>query len=376
MMNVVNSGCSYQIYGEGVKVYNELPLGCYEVAFNKMTGFFLTSRSDLQIKEDKIYGSHLRKIEKVIRSFQITNRNLGVILSGPKGIGKSLFARLLANKGMEVNLPIIIIPTYYPGIANFLSSIEQEVIVIFDEFEKTFGKDNDGFDPQEEMLTLFDGMDAGKKLFVVTCNEAYKLNSFMINRPGRFHYHFTIKNPTDDEIIEYMTDNLKSEYHNIIPRIINLAKISEVTYDVLKALVFELNQGYSFEEIIEDLNFEHKSNITGSIYLLLEDNSVYQTESDNCQLNLNNKNCTCVYCHNVKDKNDFLQIKFYTSDLQFVNENLMLDGSKIDIINDEEDYWNMSQEEIKVELEKVHKKKIKNLTFVKQVPNPYANLLV
>ena len=180
MMNVVNSGSRYQIYGEDVKTYKNLPIGSYEVNFNKMTGFFLSSRSDLIVNEEKIYGNHEEKVNKVIRSFEISNRNFGIILSGQKGIGKSLFARVLAQKAIEANLPVITVNYYNPGIADFLASIEQEVVVIFDEFEKTFGK-SENMDPQEEMLTLFDGLDSGKKLFVITCNDVNKLNSYLIN---------------------------------------------------------------------------------------------------------------------------------------------------------------------------------------------------
>ena len=45
------------------------------------------------------------------------------------------------------------------------------------------------------MLSLFDGLDNGKKLFVITCNEVERLNAYLLNRPGRFHYHFVDCSP-------------------------------------------------------------------------------------------------------------------------------------------------------------------------------------
>ena len=137
-MNVVHAGSTYQIYGESVKTYNLLPTRTYEVCFNKMTGFYLTSRNNLIVQEEKIYGEGPRKVDKVLRAFEATDRNFGVILSGRKGIGKSLFARLLATRAVDYSLPLIIVSDYFPGIASFLSSIEQKVIVLFDEFDKTF----------------------------------------------------------------------------------------------------------------------------------------------------------------------------------------------------------------------------------------------
>ena len=37
-------------------------------------------------------------------------------------------------------MPLIIIDTYIQGIASYIESIEQEVMVLFDEFDKTFGE--------------------------------------------------------------------------------------------------------------------------------------------------------------------------------------------------------------------------------------------
>ena len=80
-----------------------------------------------------------------------------------------MFARMLAEKGNKAGLPLIIVDMAIPGVADFISSISQECIVLFDEFEKIFREDSkDDEHPQEELLSLFDGVDSGKKLFVIT----------------------------------------------------------------------------------------------------------------------------------------------------------------------------------------------------------------
>lgn len=223
-MNIVNAGSRYQVYGEDVQTYKELPVATYTIGYHPQMGFWLIKHTNLEINESKVYGSHNRKIDKVFKSFEVSERNFGIILSGKKGIGKSLFARMLADKAINSNLPVIIVDTAIPGISDFLSSIDQEVVIIFDEFEKTFAKTNrDGPDPQVEMLSLFDGIDNGKKLFIITCNDPRQLNEFLVNRPGRFHYHFEITCPTSDEVRAYLQDKLGTDFQEEIEKVIKLA---------------------------------------------------------------------------------------------------------------------------------------------------------
>ena len=147
-MNIVNAGNQFQVYGEDVKTYRQLPVGSYNVEFHKMRGFFLTERSDLTVTEEKIYGDSEYKVRKVMRSYYLSDRNFGVLLSGQKGIGKSLFVRLVAQKAIESGLPVIVVSSAVPGLAEFISSIDQNCVVVFDEFEKTFAKQED-WNPQE-----------------------------------------------------------------------------------------------------------------------------------------------------------------------------------------------------------------------------------
>ena len=252
-MNVINAGSRYQIYGEDIRTYQNLPVGTYMINFHPMQGFSLSVRHDLTVTEDKIYGTSPYKVAKVMKSYNNVNRNFGVLLSGQKGIGKSLFVRLLAQEGIKAGLPVITVTFAAPGIATFISSIEQDCVVIFDEFEKTFTI-GDGENQQDELLSLFDGMDGGHKLFLVTCNDLSQVSQYMLNRPGRFHYHFTMVPPTAEEVEEYMSDKLDSKYHDNIHDVVNLAHIVDMPYDYLRAIAFELNQGYSLKEAMSDLN--------------------------------------------------------------------------------------------------------------------------
>jgi len=360
MMNVVNSGIRYQIYGEDVKTFKRLPIMSYEVNFNKMTGFYLTSRPDLIANEDKIYGNHEKKVGKVMKSFQMTDRNFGVILSGQKGIGKSLFARILATNAISSGYPVITVNEYIPGIADFLGSIEQEVIVIFDEFEKTFGAKEE-FDPQEEMLSLFDGMNNGKKLFVITCNEVAKLNSYLINRPGRFHYHFNIQNPSDEEVYEYMRDKVKPEYHEKIPQVINLAKTINITYDYLRAIAFELNQGSDMDEILEDLNITRTSDVRFDFVVTLQDGRLFMVYGK--KVDLYDKEVRWYDAYG--EKGERLRFSLKPCEIGFKNNQLMINGSKCERYVDTDDFWLLPEDERNAKFEYERNCHIKDIVFHK-----------
>ena len=137
-MKVINSGSTFELYGDDLKTFDKLPAYTYTIKFSKMVGFYLERTSDIEVGEPKVYGIHKKKVEKVLSTFSKVCRNLGVILSGDKGIGKSLFVRLLAEEGKKKDLPVIIVEKYIPDIAAYISKIDQEAIFIFDEFDKTF----------------------------------------------------------------------------------------------------------------------------------------------------------------------------------------------------------------------------------------------
>lgn len=256
-MKAISYGKTYEIHDDTLKTYDQLPVKTYIVRCSKMTGFYLEEYADLEIKENKIYGVHNEKVGKVLRSFDTFERSLGVILSGRKGIGKSLFAKLLCSRAIEKGLPVIIVDSFIPGIASYIEKIEQEVVVLFDEFDKTFGNirtsENEA-DPQAGLLSLFDGVAQGKKLFVITCNELRSLNDYLVNRPGRFHYHFRFDYPSPDEIKEYLKDKLNPEYYKEINKVILFSRKVSLNFDCLRAIAYELNTGEAFETAIKDLN--------------------------------------------------------------------------------------------------------------------------
>ena len=272
-MKAISIGKTFEIYDDSLLTYDKLPAQVYTIRFSQMKGFYLEKHQNIEINEEKIYGVHLQKIQKVIKSFEKMERNLGVILSGDKGIGKSLFAKILSNEVVSKGYPVIIVDTYYPGIASYIEDIEQECMILFDEFDKTFAsiKHNEDASPQSTLLSLFDGMAQGKKLFVITCNEFRSLNDFLINRPGRFHYHIRFDYPSPNEIKEYLTDKLEKTFYSEIEKVVSFSRKVSLNYDCLRAIAFEINLGETFEEAIKDLNIINTREEMYNIRLLYKD---------------------------------------------------------------------------------------------------------
>ena len=263
-MKIVKANGCYRIYGDSLKVYDKLPAGIYIVRFSPLQGFYLEDYSGLEVNEEKIYGVHLAKINKVMKSLKQFKRNLGVILSGDKGIGKSLFAKLLCQAAVEKGYPVVVVDSFESGIHSFIEDIQQEAVVLFDEFDKTFPANNNSEDsnqsPQVSLLSLLDGTSSGKKMFVVTCNDLYSLNEFLVNRPGRFHYHFRFGYPSAEEIRIYLQDKIDQQYWPEISKVIMFSSKVKLNYDCLRAIAFELQNGERFEDAIDDLNILNVSN--------------------------------------------------------------------------------------------------------------------
>ena len=135
-MRVIRIGERYSVATGEVETYDLLPVKTYVVMYNERDGFYLTEHPNIEVQE-KVYGVHDNKVKKVIHAFEIFERSLGTILSGDKGIGKSIFAKMLCQNAVEKGYPVIIVDEAYKGVARFIERIEQESVVFFDEFDNT-----------------------------------------------------------------------------------------------------------------------------------------------------------------------------------------------------------------------------------------------
>lgn len=334
-MKIIKTGITYKVYGEDLVVLDNLPAQTYKVGFSQFTGFFLEKQHDLEIKEDKIYGVHEEKANKVLNRFEKSRKNLGVILSGDKGIGKSLFARLLAQKAIQNGIPVILVDNFIPGIDDFLNDIKNEVLVLFDEFDKTFARNKDE-DPQSKMLSLFDGTSSGKKLFVVTCNNYRDLNEYLINRPGRFHFHFRFEYPTADEVKDYLRDKLDEKYHSEINKVASFSRKIKLNYDCLSAIAIELNEGETFEDAIKDLNIVNTSERQNTYKLTLFTEEGVVFSSNNVRIDLFSGESNNIWIEDSADNGFYIKFRGNSAAFNNKSNSFVLPNDKFKVDYDED----------------------------------------
>jgi len=258
---IVKDERNYQVIaGNAISVLDTLPSSIYEVHYERDAGFSLNEIEQAFNATSKLYGEVESITGRVLSTFEKVEGNIGALFTGPKGVGKSLTVRNICKEAIKKGLPVIFAKKYFSNISQFIETIYQPCVVVFDEFEKIYPvrrpSDHNDLEGQESFLNLFDSSLAGKKLFLLTCNDWFDLSQFLLNRPGRIHYHFRYHSLTADEISAYCTDNLVKERHSFIPEICTSgARIPSFSYDMLRSMVFELNNyNYSLDEVKKALN--------------------------------------------------------------------------------------------------------------------------
>lgn len=193
-------------------------------------------------------------IKRVNTYFQKTSKlSTGVMLSGIKGTGKTVMAKVIAKNS---NLPIIVVDEDYPTsrINDFFRKFETPVTIIFDEVDKHWDT--------EDLLGWLDGVQTNaKKLVLFTCNNEDRVNDYLKDRCSRVRYirHFEANDNArflreilrDKGIVE---DKIEDTYTFIVNNF-GLLSIDNILSFIDEKLLFpELSN----EEIFNDMNISSK----------------------------------------------------------------------------------------------------------------------
>jgi hypothetical protein len=235
---------------KNLDIHTKLPAGNYVIKTTPFGEMYFEAVDNFEFKT-KRYGDNVNNTQRILNTFMSREASTGVMLTGEKGSGKSLLAKTISMEAAKLDIPTIIINTAWHGDAfnTFIQSIEQPAILLFDEFEKVYDQGE-----QESLLTLLDGVFPSKKLFIITCNDKWRVDTHMRNRPGRIFYMLDFKGLSIEFIVEYCNDNLINKSY--VDRICSIAGVfSQFNFDMLKALVEEMNRyDESPEAALEMLN--------------------------------------------------------------------------------------------------------------------------
>lgn len=211
-------------------------------------------------------------IKRVNTYFQKTSKlSTGVMLSGIKGTGKTVMAKVIAKNS---NLPIIVVDEDYPTgrINDFFRKFETPVTIIFDEVDKHWDTEN--------LLGWLDGVQTNaKKLVLFTCNNEDRVNDYLKDRCSRVRYirHFEANDNArflreilrDKGIAE---DNIENTYTFIVNNF-GLLSIDNILSFIDEKLLFpELSN----EEIFNDMNISSKRGKKN----IVEETSDYENEEN------------------------------------------------------------------------------------------------
>jgi hypothetical protein len=301
-------------------LHDKLPAGNYIIKADPFGNLFL-EQIDSFTRPVKLYGDTIRHTDRILNTFMSRDASTGVMLAGEKGSGKSLLAKNLSIEAVKQSIPTIVINAPWKGDAfnKFMQDIEQPIIVLFDEFEKVYDQDD-----QESILTLLDGVFPSKKLFILTCNDKWRVNQHMRNRPGRLFYMLDFKGLGYEFIREYCQDNLNDQSH--VEKVCQISSLfGEFNFDMLKAMVEEMNRyNETPQEALRMLNAkpEFEENHRFNIRLFVGEQELEEKNFDGPEWRGNPLQQTIGIDYDPEpdnDEADWTRARFQQNDLQQVD---------------------------------------------------------
>ena len=229
-----------------------LPKGIYEVKLS-MAGFYLSKIAESFTFDYKLYGLNKKFIDYVLKTYENTTGNLGILLDGIKGTGKTVVAKELCNR---LQLPVILVQSMGSDtndkLIKYLSTaIDFDCIFFFDEYEKEFKDSSD-------VLSFMDGTynSIYRKVFLLTTNEL-NVDPNLLGRPSRIRYKKSFGNLSEEVTREILNDILEDK--TAIDKVIELThSMNIITIDLIKAIATEINihGAEALPDIKETFNIE------------------------------------------------------------------------------------------------------------------------
>lgn len=257
------------------KEYEKLENVVYVMNIDGFGQLYLSKLSDNFSFDYKIYGLEKKLINRVLKTYEHSPYgNLGILLNGLKGTGKTVTAKILSN---SLSQPTIIIPSKFDAdLTGFINSIPQDVTIFIDEYEKIFGE-------SKELLTIMDGClnSDSRRVFILTTNNLY-IDENLLQRPSRIRYLKKFEN-LSPEIVTDIVDDLLKHPELKDETIEFISNLEMITVDIVKAIINEVNLHSESPNEFKDV-FNVKK-ITGKFNVYVKDyDGSYVEFATNCKI--------------------------------------------------------------------------------------------
>lgn len=227
----------------------------YEI-YPSQHGLFLKKVGEKFELPEKIFGKEVAaRTTEVGNTWTSVDTNVGCLLIGSQGSGKSLQAKHMCNKACGVEkMPIFSIKKKVDvAILEFISDMAGDAIFYFDEFGKMY-KTEDNEEGTEELLRFFSEKGKYRRMLVATENDDKLISQYMLNRPGRFAWVYRMNKlspcEAEDIIGQY-------EFRDLTKRLLNsyASEGKGVTIDMLEhaCRTFHLKELHNAE--LDDMSF-------------------------------------------------------------------------------------------------------------------------
>ncbi len=229
------NGDTFENLPKGNEV-GKLPVGVYTLNYGAFGSMHLEKIKDSFKFPYKLYGKDTFP-SRVISTFNDSSNysNLGVMLTGIKGTGKSVDAAQICNLS---KLPVVLIGENFDDgkdLVSYLSTVKQDLVIFIDEYEKIF-KQSDG------LLSVMDGAQTtnARRLFLLTSN-SLRVSEALLDRPSRIYYLKRYTNLHAAVIGEIVDDMLA--YPKLRGAVVSyIGSLELITIDIVKTVLKEVNR--------------------------------------------------------------------------------------------------------------------------------------
>ena len=221
----------------------------YKVAYdyNRREHYLQIANTDFSLNY-KLYNLQNDFIERCLKVYKNLpgQGNMGILLNGIKGTGKTVTCKVIAKK---LDMPIVMIDSAlynFSELTTFISNISEDIVVFIDEYEKIMTD-------QHDMLSIMDGANdsRNRRFFMFTTNKM-EIEANLKQRPSRLRYIKHFGNLNEDVTSEILDDILDDKSKKDVAMEF-IRRLQIITVDIVKQIAYEINMTGDLPKDFEDI---------------------------------------------------------------------------------------------------------------------------